>query len=67
MIRVTVNGEQKTLRQSCDLLAAIDDWQLGGETFAIAINGQFVPRNSYADTLLSDGDVVELLVPMQGG
>ena len=67
MITVTINGEQKTLRQACNLLVAINDWQLGDETFAIAINGQFVPRNCYADTLLNDGDAVELLVPMQGG
>lgn len=35
--------------------------------FAIAINNQFIPRTTYSTTLLSDGDRVVILVPMQGG
>jgi sulfur carrier protein len=35
--------------------------------FAIAINNQFIPRTAYSTTLLSAGDRVDVIVPMQGG
>lgn len=35
--------------------------------FAIVINSQFLARRNYATTLLKEGDVVEIIMPMQGG
>ena len=35
--------------------------------YAVAINMQFVPKANYASTELQNGDVIELLAPMQGG
>lgn len=35
--------------------------------FAIAINNQFIPRTAYSTTLLSEGDRLDIIVPMQGG
>ena len=37
------------------------------DQFAIAVNKSFVAQSLYATTLLSNGDDIELLVPMQGG
>jgi sulfur carrier protein len=34
---------------------------------AAAVNGAFVPRGRWADTVLVDGDAVEIVAPMQGG
>lgn len=35
--------------------------------FAITINNRFIPRTAYKTTSLSDGDRVDMIVPMQGG
>ncbi|WP_299975953.1 sulfur carrier protein ThiS [uncultured Pseudoteredinibacter sp.] len=35
--------------------------------FAVALNGNFVPREQYDKSSLREGDELELLVPMQGG
>lgn len=35
--------------------------------FAIAINNRFILRTAYKTTLLSEGDRVDMIVPMQGG
>lgn len=67
MITVTVNSEQKTLVEGCNLTEAIRLWKPGAQAFAIAVNGYFIPNSNYADTRLQNGDRVELLVPMQGG
>ena len=34
---------------------------------AIALNGEFIARQLYADTVLAAGDRVDAFVPMQGG
>jgi sulfur carrier protein len=35
--------------------------------FAAAINLQFVPRSSYAQQLLTEGDRIEIIAPITGG
>ena len=67
MIHVILNGEKKALVAECNLAQAIVDWQLTDQTFAVAVNQQFVPKTTYTDIQLKDGDAIELLVPMQGG
>ena len=67
MITVTLNGEEKQLAPTASLQDAIIDWQLGSQTFAVAVNQQFIPQVNYPQTALQHGDRVELVVPMQGG
>lgn len=35
--------------------------------FAIALNGSFIPKHAYMNTLLKDQDRVDVIIPMQGG
>ena len=37
------------------------------EPFALAVNNEFVPRSQYGQTILKDGDEMDLVTPMQGG
>ncbi len=67
MITLQLNGENKTLRAGSSIIDAINDWQLGEQSFAIALNEEFIPKSSYDNTSLQDGDRVEVLIPMQGG
>ncbi len=43
--------------------------ELGYQSMCIAtaINGEFVPRSMWARTVLSPGDQLEVVAPMQGG
>lgn len=36
-------------------------------TFAVALNGNFIGKESYQKTLVNDGDSVDILQPIQGG
>lgn len=67
MITVQLNGESKQLKAESNLLDAITQWELSSQTFAIAVNQNFVPKPLYQKTSLSEGDQIELVVPMQGG
>jgi len=35
--------------------------------FAVAVNGQFVPRSRYASQALSEGDRLDVVQPVAGG
>lgn len=39
----------------------------GGQIVATAVNGDFVPARRRAETVLKDGDRLEVVAPMQGG
>lgn len=39
----------------------------GGAKVATAVNGAFVPVGLRIDHVLSEGDTIEVLAPMQGG
>ncbi len=62
-----VNGETKELTDASNLQAALDSLGYEGTSFAVALNGDFVPRSNYSETTLQDGDQLEVLFPMRGG
>ncbi len=64
---IMVNGELKPLEQNV-LSDALIGW---GYTLdlpmAIAVNYSVIPNSSYAQLELKEHDVIEILMPMQGG
>ncbi len=67
MLRIKLNGEQKTLDEQDSLQGALSLWGYEQGGFAVAINGEFGPRHHYSEARLQDGDEVEIVAPMQGG
>ena len=67
MIRVSVNNEVRELSPHTTLQQALALWQVEGERIACAINGEFTPRSRYNETLLCDGDRIDLVKPIGGG
>jgi sulfur carrier protein len=65
-IALTINGERKRLyaRSPRDLLAELE---FEGGFFAIAVNRKVIPRERWDESLLRDGDVIEIVTPRQGG
>ena len=37
------------------------------QTFAVALNSDFVSRNDYANTPIKAGDCLDVILPIQGG
>ena len=66
-VRVTVNAEPREVPAGTTVgqLVAMVTELAGG--VAAAVNGEVVPRGSWAATLLSDGDLVEVVTAVQGG
>lgn len=67
MMKLMVNNQRKTLQVRCSILDALAQWGYQPHTIAVAINGEFVPRSTYAQHVLADGDQVDIVAPIQGG
>lgn len=63
---ITLNGERVECEEATTLAALITRMGAPPHT-AAALNGQFVPRARHAETVLKEGDDVEVVGPMQGG
>ena len=61
-----VNGQlqETSARNLAELCAALG---YGGAKIATAVNGDFVPAASRAETALAGEDRVEIVAPRQGG
>lgn len=68
MIAITVNGQPRALpapeRTVADLVRVM---QLEGRRIAVERNGAIVPRSRYAETMLANGDTLEIVGAVGGG
>ena len=63
-MRVNVNG---AVRDVTDATTVGDLIGEGARGVAVALNAEVVPRSRWSDTVLREGDRVEILEPQQGG
>jgi thiamine biosynthesis protein ThiS len=66
-MKITINGQTKTLPAPLDIAALLEAEGYSAMKVAVARNGDFVSKSSYADITLDDGDSIEIVAPMQGG
>ena len=67
MLQVQVNGKEVTLKQTRALDQALVELGYRDRHYAVAVNGDFVPRGRYDAYELRGGESIEILSPMQGG
>ena len=67
MIKVSVNGEIKELEENLNVKQLIEALEYKTQGFAVAINTTFVPIAKYEETIIKDGDTIDILAPVQGG
>jgi sulfur carrier protein len=61
-----MNGQPLSLESSGTLEEFLEQRGIGHHV-AIALNHQFIPKSLYSNTLLKEGDRMDLIIPMQGG
>lgn len=67
MIQVSVNGELKTLEEGLNVSEMIEALAYKTKGFAVAINTTFVSIKTYEETIINNGDTIDILAPVQGG
>jgi sulfur carrier protein len=66
-ISVTVNGESHAIEPGATVAALLAMMNLAGKRVAVEANGEIVPKGRHVDTLLADGDRLEIVVAVGGG
>jgi len=67
MIHVLVNGKAHRFEQPLEIAALLARLELSGKKIAVERNGEIVPKSAHAQTLLADGDQLEIVVAVGGG
>ena len=66
-MRIQLNGESLELPDGETVAALIARMDLTGRRVAVELNLDIVPRSQHADTILHDGDNVEVVHAIGGG
>ena len=66
-MRVTVNGEPRTLSEGLTLAQFVHDLGLERNPIAVELNREVVPKDRHGATTLRDGDRLEIVTLVGGG
>ena len=67
MIGITVNGARHALEAPLSIGGLLERLEMAGKKVAVERNGEIVPRSLHPQTLLRDGDALEIVVAVGGG
>jgi sulfur carrier protein len=67
MIQVTVNGAKHRFEQPLDVVSMLEKLEMKGKKVAVERNGEIIPRSLHPQTLVQDGDALEIVVAVGGG
>jgi sulfur carrier protein len=66
-MNIHINGAARAVPQNSTLSALLEQLNLSGKRVAIELNGEIVPRSTYAQTRLSESDRLEIVQAIGGG
>lgn len=64
---ITLNGQAEEIPASLTLSQLLEQRKLAGKRVAVERNGEIVPRSAHAQTVLEDGDRIEIVHAIGGG
>ena len=67
MIQISVNGTAHRFEQSLDVSSLLKKLELAGKKIAVEKNGEIVPKGLHQETLVENGDRLEIIVAVGGG
>ena len=66
-VAVTINGAPRELAEGTSVEGLLASLNAPGRGVAVALDGEVVPRGSWASTLPGAGSRIEVVVAVQGG
>jgi sulfur carrier protein len=66
-INLVINGEPRDFQTPLKVSDLVETLGFAGKRVAIERNGEIVPRSTYGNTVLLDGDQLEIVVAVGGG
>jgi sulfur carrier protein len=66
-IRVMLNGAAREFPAPLTFTQLLEELALAGRRLAVERNGEIVPRSTFPETRLADGDRIEVVIAVGGG
>lgn len=66
-MQVMVNGAEQHIPADSSVQQLLEVLQLRNGRLAIEVNGEIVPRSTFASCTLKDGDTIEIVQAIGGG
>ena len=66
-MNIILNGEEKSLADGATAAALVEQLGLTGRRIAMEVNREIVPRSTFEEHTLNDGDQVEIVHAIGGG
>lgn len=66
-MNITVNGEPRDMNENTTVADLVDALDLVGKRIAVEINEELVPRSTFADHPIREGDHIEIVHAIGGG
>lgn len=63
---ICINGE-KIEKEEIKLSSYLEENKINPRRIAVELNGEILPKSQYGDTVLKDGDIVEIVNFVGGG
>jgi sulfur carrier protein len=67
LITVSINGDSRQFKQPFSITELVAEMNYTGKRIALERNGEIVPRSTFAEQMLKDGDKLEIVVAVGGG
>ncbi len=67
MITISLNGKPRQLERAATVAALLQVLDINPQRVAVALNGEVVPRDRWAEATIADGDTVEVVRAVGGG
>lgn len=66
-MKVTINGQPKNFEAPLNLFDVLEQEDVVEMMIAVARNNEIVPKDQWSNIMIVDGDILEIVAPMQGG
>lgn len=66
-MQIIVNGEQRDVLEGLTAAQLVEDMAITGKRIAMEVNLEIVPRSSYDEHILKNGDRIEIVHAVGGG
>jgi len=66
-MKITLNGQEKEYNIDLTLEALLSDLGYVNKKIAVEVNEEIIPRSQIGNTLVVDGDRIELIIAVGGG
>ena len=66
-MQVLINGESQHFDTEMSILALLEQSGLNGKRIAVEVNETIIPKSQHAETIVQNGDKIEIIHAIGGG